>query len=224
MTTTLIREPELSVLPANVWPIRIRLPEHWALSNDCLEELCSLNQDLRLERGHYGELEINMPAGGASSFIGVEIVTDVRVWARGAGGLVQESSAGFDLSDDRSRKPLWGPDVSWMTPQQLADAGGAPPRKGFWHLCPAFVVEVRSSNDTLAYQQGRIADWISFGAQLGWLVDPQNFSVWVYRPDQEPEQLERPQELSGEETLPGFSFDFTSIWAMLDQAETPADS
>ena len=224
MTTTLSREPELSILPAKVWPIRIRLPEHWALSNDCLEELCSLNQDLRLERGHYGELEINMPAGGAGSFIGVEIVTDVRVWARGAGGMVQESSAGFDLSDDRSRKPLWGPDVSWMTPQQLADAGGAPPRKGFWHLCPAFVVEVRSPNDTLAYQQGRVADWISFGAQLGWLVDPQNLSVWVYRPDQEPEQLQRPQELGGEETLPGFSFDFTPIWAMLDQAETTAGS
>ena len=225
MTTTLTREPELSILPSHVWPIRIRLPEYWPLSNDCLEELSSLNQDLRLERGHYGELEINMPAGGASSNIGVRIIAPLMIWSdAGAGGMVQESSAGFDLSDDRSRKPLWGPDVSWMTPQQLADAGGTPPRKGFWHLCPVFVVEVRSPNDSLAYQQGRVADWISFGAQLGWLVDPQNFSVWVYRPNQEPEQLERPQELSGEETLPGFSFDFTPIWTMLDQAELAADS
>lgn len=219
MTTTLTREPELSVLPAKVWPIRLRLPDQWKLSNDCLEELSSLNQDLRLERGHYGELEIEMPAGGASSYIGVEILTEVRIWMRQAGGLVQESSAGFDLSDDRSRNPLWGPDVSWMTPEQLAEAGGAPPRKGFWDLCPTFVVEVRSPNDSLTYQQGRVSDWIDFGAQLGWLVDPQNFSVWVYRPDQEPEHLERPTELSGGDTLPGFSFDFTPIWAMLDQAE-----
>jgi Uma2 family endonuclease len=219
MTTTLTREPELSVLPARVWPIRIRLPDQWKLSNDCLEELSSLNQDLRLERGHYGELEIELPAGGASSFIGVEIITEVRIWMRGAGGMVQESSAGFDLSDDRSRNPLWGPDVSWMTPQQLANAGGKPPSKGFWDLCPVFVVEVRSPNDSLAYQQGRVSDWIGFGAQLGWLVDPQNLSVWIYRPDQEPEHLERPGELSGEDVLPGFSFDFTTIWEMLDQAE-----
>lgn len=219
MTTTLTREPELSVLPAHVWPIRLRLPDQWKLSNDCLEELSSLNQDLRLERGHFGELEIEMPAGGASSYIGVEILTEVRIWMRTAGGMVQESSAGFDLSDDRSRKPLWGPDVSWMTPEQLADAGGAPPRKGFWDLCPTFVVEVRSPNDSLAYQQGRVSDWIDFGAQLGWLVDPQSFSVWVYRPNQEPEHLERPAQLDGGDILPGFSFDFTPIWAMLDQAE-----
>ncbi len=103
MTTRLTREPEISVMPVKIWPIRIRLPEAWTLTNDCLEELCSLNQDLRLERGHFGALEINMPAGGASSYIGVEICAEVRAWAKaGAGGMVQESSAGFDLSDDQS--------------------------------------------------------------------------------------------------------------------------
>ena len=219
MTTTLTREPELSVLPAHVWPIRLRLPDQWKLSNDCLEELSSLNQDLRLGRGHYGELEIEMPAGGAGPSIGNRIGGFLMFWADTAGGLVQDASAGFDLSDDRSRNPVWGPDVSWMTPEQLADAGGAPPRKGFWYLCPTFVVEVRSPNDSLAYQQGRVADWIDFGAQLGWLVDPQNFSVWVYRPNHEPEHLERPAQLDGGDVLPGFSFDFTPIWAMLDQSE-----
>ena len=219
MSTTLTRDPEISVMSAKIWPIRLRLPDGWTLTNDCLEELSSLNQDLRLERGHYGDLEINMPAGGASSYIGVEISAEVRSWAKAIGGMVQESSAGFDLSDDKSRNPLWGPDVSWMTPDQLAEAGGGPPRRGFWHLCPTFVVEVRSPSDTLAYQQGRTADWISFGAQLGWLVDPQNRAVWIYRPNQEPQRLERPSRLDGEAVLPDFSFDFQPIWEMLDQTE-----
>ena len=219
MTTTLTREPELSVLPAKIWPIRLRLPADWPLTNDCLEELCSLNHDLRLERGHHGELEINVPAGGSGSYIGVRLCAALAVWSdTGAGGMVQESSVGFDLSDDKSRNPLWGPDVSWITPEQLAAAGGRPPRKGFWNLCPAFVVEVRSPNDTLAYQQSRVADWISFGAQLGWLVDPLNSTVWVYRPGQEPERLERPQQLDGEDVLAEFSFDFQPIWELLDQA------
>lgn len=221
MTTALSRDTELSVMPAKIWPISLRLPDDWLLTNDCLEELCSLNHDLRLERGHYGELEINMPAGGASSNIGVRICAAIMNWSdAGAGGMVQESSAGFDLSDDRSRNPLRGPDVSWMTPEQLAGAGGAPPKKGFWFLCPAFVVEVRSPNDTLAYNQGRVADWISFGSRLGWVVDPINMTVWVYRPGQEPERLERPQQLDGEDILSGFSFDFQPIWEMLDQSES----
>ena len=109
--------------------------------------------------------------------------------------------------------------MSWITSQQLAAAGGAPPRTGFWHLCPAFIVEVRSPNDTLAYLQGRVSDWIRFGAQLAWLVDPVHGDVWVYRPGREPERLERPQEMSGEDVLPGFRFDFTPVWAMLRQAQ-----
>ena len=54
-----------------------------------------------------------------------------------------------------------------------------------------------SPDDTLAYDQGRVADWISFGSRLGWVVDPINMTDWVYRPGREPERLERPQRLGG---------------------------
>ncbi len=62
--------------------------------------------------------------------------------------------------------------MSWITPRQLAAAGGAVPQTDFWPLCLAFVVEVHSPHDTLAYLRGRVSDWISFGVQLAWLVDP----------------------------------------------------
>lgn len=62
MTTTLTRDPERSILPANVWSIRIRLPDHWTLSNDCLEELSSPNQDpQRLERPDQLDGENTLP-------------------------------------------------------------------------------------------------------------------------------------------------------------------
>ncbi|HAN73625.1 MAG TPA: hypothetical protein DCQ63_04550, partial [Planktothrix sp. UBA8402] len=50
------------------------------------------------------------------------------------------------------------------------------------------------------------------GAKLGWLIDPKNQRVEIYRPDQEVEILENPTTLSGENILPGFILDLTSIW------------
>ena len=32
-------------------------------------------------------------------------------------------------------------------------------------------------------------EWIENGVQLGWLLDPDHRTVYVYRPDREPEQL-----------------------------------
>ena len=49
--------------------------------------------------------------------------------------------------------------------------------------------------------------WMDGGARLGWLIDPTNRRVYVYRAGQpEPEVLEDPETLDGEDVLPGFSF------------------
>ena len=49
--------------------------------------------------------------------------------------------------------------------------------------------------------------WMDGGARLGWLIDPANRQVYIYRAGQpEPEVLEDPETLDGEEVMPGFSF------------------
>ena len=115
------------------------------------------------------------------------------------------------------------PDVSLVTESQLAEMGGAIPWRGFWPVCPLFVIEVRSPGDTLRSQRGRMADWLRFGAQLGWLVDPQNRDVWVYQPDRDPLQLRRPSVVDGSEPVDGFSFDFEPIWELVDRSEAAAE-
>ncbi len=42
------------------------------------------------------------------------------------------------------------------------------------------------------------------GARLGWLINPQDRQVEIYRPGQETEVLQSPPSLSGEGMLPGF--------------------
>ena len=50
------------------------------------------------------------------------------------------------------------------------------------------------------------------GVRLGWLVDPIQQTVWVYRPGEEPERLARPLRVSGEPVLRGFVATFERIW------------
>lgn len=89
-----------------------------------------------------------------------------------------------------------------LTPEQ---------RKKFAPLCPDFVIELRSPNDSLEELEAKMAEYIASGAQLGWLVDPEERRVHVYRP-RAAGVLDAPTSVSGEPELPGFVLDLRSIW------------
>lgn len=224
MTTTLAapQKPQTQSAPEHWGILALRLPEDWSLTDELLEHLCQLNPEWKLERGHYGELVVNMGSGGPSFWISADLFGAMYAWARAVGSRAFGADSSFNVVDPDGGEPMRNPDVSFLTAQQLEAMGGLPPLTGFWPVCPAFVIEVRSPRDTLRSQQGRMGDWLRFGAQLGWLVDPHNRDVWIYRRDQEPEQLERPSIVSGEEPIDGFSFDFAPLWDLVDQAEAVA--
>ena len=96
-----------------------------------------------------------------------------------AGGRSKGSGAAYLLPDGSIRFA----DASWMTQEQWDSLGEAQDGSTF-PICPRFVVEVRSPGQTLANQQEKLERWIGYGATLGWLVDQNSASVWVYRPDQ----------------------------------------
>jgi Uma2 family endonuclease len=58
-------------------------------------------------------------------------------------------------------------------------------------------------------------EWMENGAQLGWLLDPDHRTVYVYRPDREPERLVNPERLAGEGPVAGFVLTLAGIWAEL---------
>lgn len=205
--------------PAMWEMLTLHIPEGLKLTDGLLEQLGDLNPQWKVERGHYGELVLTMASGGPSWWICSELCGEVRHWANhGGGGLAAGPDAGFNVIDPQGGEPMRNPDISWISAEQFEAMGGALQLEGFWNVCPAFVVEVRSPRDSLAAQRRRMADWMRFGAQLGWLVDVQGRSVWVYRPGEEPERVERPAVVGGESVLEGFAFDFTPVWEMLDQA------
>jgi Uma2 family endonuclease len=74
------------------------------------------------------------------------------------------------------------------------------------------VVELRSESDNLNNLQEKMGEYRENGAQLGWLIDPQNQRVEIYRPGKEVEILENPEALSGEDVLPGFVLQLNGIF------------
>jgi hypothetical protein len=127
---------------------------------------------------------------------------------QGGGGIPFDSSTGFRLPNgaDRSPDASWVRKESWetLTPEQ---------RKGFVPLCPDFVVELRSESDSLNKLQVKMGEYINNGARLGWLIDPQNRRVEIYRPKKEIEVLENATQLSGEDVLPGFILNLSQVWS-----------
>jgi Uma2 family endonuclease len=107
------------------------------------------------------------------------------------------------------------PDASWTAREEINRL----PREsleGYWHLCPAFVIELRSQSDRLPALRAKMREYAANGAQLGWMIDPDARAVEVYRPDRKPELLTGVDSVSGEGPVAGFVLDLTRVWNPLD--------
>ena len=191
-------------------PITLRLPPEWCLTDQALMAISSINDGVRFERSEEGALIISPPASGKSSPVGGRIYVQVDQWAEAeGGGEARESSAGYRVGVNAVR----GPDVSWMTQEQLESMDEETAEEGYPPFCPPFVAEVIAPRDTVAAQQGKMEEWLAYGVRLGWLIDRRRSLAWIYRAGQdEPELLERPSELSGEDVLPGLTVECSRIW------------
>ncbi len=163
-------------------------------------ELCMANKDVVMERSATGELIIMPPVGGESGEREANYITDLNIWNRQTQlGKVFSSSTVFRLPQggDRSPDAAWVSLERWqaLTPEQ---------RRKFPPLCPDFVLELRSESDRLKPLQNKMQEYLTSGLQLGWLIDPQNQKVEIYRPHQEVEIFALPATVSGEDVLPGF--------------------
>jgi Uma2 family endonuclease len=182
---------------------------HWPLSDEQFAKLCVLNPELRFEYTSTGDLLIMPPPGGDTGHTNANLTTDITLWSRQDGsGLVFDSSTLFVLPNGARRSP----DVSWVRIDRW-EALSPEERRGFSPLCPDFVLELRSPSDALRMLQDKMQEYIDNGASLGWLIDPIERMVYVYRPGTSVDRLEAPEEVSGEPVLPGFMLQLGSIWS-----------
>jgi len=172
------------------------------------EEFCQANKDLRIELTSEGELIVMPPTGGITGIRNFELTGNFAQWVKEDGtGKGFDSSTVFSLPNGAKRSP----DLSWVRNERwtaLTDRQ----RETFPPLCPDFVVELRSATDRLSTLQEKMREYIANGAQLGWLIDPLERKVHIYRPDADPEILSDPETVSGEPLLTGFVLDVRQLW------------
>lgn len=171
-------------------------------------DFCMRNDEARIERDSSGEIIIMPPAFSETGAQNFELSGQFSVWSKADGtGQAFDSSTGFTLPNGAVRSP----DLSWIRDEHW-DALSEEDRYGFAHICPDFVVELRSKTDRLPALTAKMNEYIGNGAMLGWLIDPIEKKVHVYRPDREAEEIDNPSELAGEPLLKGFVLDLVSIW------------
>ncbi|KAM3115310.1 Uma2 family endonuclease [Phormidesmis sp. 146-33] len=178
------------------------------MSDQQFYEFCRTNPDLRIERNATGEIVVMPPAFADTGNRNGRVFGQLYVWSEADGtGEVFDSSSGFTLANGATRSP----DAAWI----LSNRWNALPleqQASFAPIAPDFVVELRSSSDTLISLKEKMEEYIANGVRLGLLIDRKHCQVHVYRVDRSPEILDNPESVSCEPEMPMFALKMAKIW------------
>ena len=186
----------------------IRISRERPISDEELLRLSEASSPLRLERDANGELIVMSPTGTGGGRIETRVIVDLGNWAREDGrGEAFGSNTGVKLPDGSVRAA----DAAWVSLLRLNSLSEAE-LKGYAPICPEFVIEVRSESDKLAELQAKMELWITNGAEVGWLIDPIEKAVTIYRVGEEAECLVGPTSVQGSGPVAGFELVMARVW------------
>lgn len=177
------------------------------LTDEQFYQLCQANPDIKIERDAEGKLIVMPPTGGSTGRRNADLTTDLTIWNRQTKlGVVFDSSTEFKLPLGGNRSP----DAAWVKIERW-NALSMEEQETFPPICPDFVIELRSRTDNLTPIQNKMQEYLNSGLRLGWLIDPQNKRVEVYRQGLPKQVIQSPTTLSGENVLLGFVLDLKGI-------------
>jgi Uma2 family endonuclease len=171
------------------------------MSDEEFERFCQDNPELRIERNSNLEISIMSPNTPLFSEYEQEVSRQLSNWNfENKKGKVFSPSAGFTLADNS----ILSPDASWISNEKWSQLPEHEKDK-FSHICPEFVIEVKSKTDSLKALKLKMESWIKNGATLAWLIDPKKKICWIYKPGAVPKELSADTRiLRGEGVIEGF--------------------
>ena len=188
----------LKIIPMTA--ITVNLNPIIQLTDNQFYQLCQENPEVKFERNAEGKLLIMPPTGKETGNRNSEISADFVIWNRQTKlGICFDSSTCFKLPNGANRSF----DVAWIRKQRW-NALTPEEQEKFPPIAPDFVLELMSPSDSLRETQAQMQEYIDNGVKLGWLIHPKMRQVEIYRIGKPIEILASPQELSGEDVLPGF--------------------
>lgn len=191
----------------------IAIPQGFKVTPEQFEQLANAGQLARLELTQNGELIVMSPTGGEAGRKNFNLYLDLGIWNRQTKlGQAFDSSTVFVLPSGARRSP----DVSWIKSNRW-NTLTLQQKQGFPPVTPDFVMELVSPSDlkNQRYEdlQNKMQEYLENGVRLGWLIEPSAKTIEIYRIGQPVEVLNNPQNISGENILPGFTLDLTEIFA-----------
>ena len=153
-----------------------------------------------------GVLMVREPAGSRHGLVTMNLGAALAVYAKqtGAGG-VYAAETGFKLASHPDT--VRAPDIAFLARERLPP----PATTGYPALAPDLAVEVLSPGDRPGEVLAKVADWLSAGTRLVWVVDPERRVARVYRHDGGEIIVPADGALDGDDVLPGFSCSLASI-------------
>jgi Uma2 family endonuclease len=195
-------------LALNEIELPVRLRPDPPMTDAEFMRFCAANEPLRFEREPDGEILVMTPAGNRTGRKNAYVVQVLGNWSDLDGrGYSFDSSTGFTLPDGSVRSP----DASWVLASRW-DALTEEDKDRASRLSPDFIIELRSPSDRLRPLQEKMKMWIANGAQVAWLIDPEEKAVTIYRPGDEPEHLAHPTSVQGTGPIAGFKLVMSRIW------------
>jgi Uma2 family endonuclease len=194
-------------LPVAEMPLPIRFRPPAPMTDGELLEFSARNEILWIEREADGTIHIKPIPGCAVSLVNMAINCEFAQWADRDGRGEAFLNAGFSLPDGSMRGAYlaWMLNDKWTHLTKHEQAGYAP-------ACPDFVVEIVGPFDELPDLHAKMEQWIANGVQVAWLFDPDDESVTIYRPGEEPEHLVQPTLVQGSGPIAGFELVMARIW------------
>ena len=154
-----------------------------------------------------GVLVVREPPGFTHGAIVVRVASLLNDYVRSHNlGLVVAGDAGFHLASDPDT--VRGADVAFVRRDRLPD----PPPVAFADFAPDLAVEVLSPSDRPGQTLGKVADWLSGGTRLVWVIDPMQRSARIYHEDGAELVIGERDALDGGSVIPGFSCPLDSIF------------
>ncbi len=99
------------------------------------------------------------------------------------------------------------PDVSWVSNERCSVLSDEDVKK-FAHVCPDFLIELRSISDNLKILKLKMQEYINNGCRLGLLIDPIQNQVFVFKPNSLTIK-QFSESITGEDVLPGLVLDLS---------------
>lgn len=170
------------------------------MTDEELERFSRQNKTYKFEKTSEGSLVVNEPTFSITSRQNNQIAYQLTKWNEATTlGECFDSNAGFYLPD----KSLLSPDAAWINGKRYA-ALSESDRKGFFRICPDFIVELKSETDSRREQKSKMQLWMKNGCRLGWLIDTKSETVYIYTEGNIRIHRGFNNPVSGEPVLPGF--------------------